>query len=96
MFKMIKKIVSPTSGMDEEDNILKPSYIYKEFNMIALDIFDQQVVPFMQPDRFVNGVLYINCSFEFMESINDRKQYFIDRLQEKFGEEIIYDVIFEV
>ena len=96
MLKTIKKIISPTSGIEEEGAGLQPAHIYKEFNMILLDVFDQRVIPFIQPENYQNGTLYIMCSFSFMDVLNERKQFFIDKLQEKFGEEIITNVIFTI
>lgn len=68
--------------------------VTKFFLLILKDFFSSDILSFIKPKSFKKGVLQVCCQKEYMLTLNDRKNFFIKKIQKHFGNSTIKDIIF--
>lgn len=89
-FQFIKKLF--TTG--NSSSTIGYSQVANEFHSLLQDVFPGELLGYIQPESFEEGVLIVRCTNDYMLELNHRKAYFIGKLNEQLGGSCIVDVKF--
>lgn len=67
---------------DSSSSSKKYTEIASAFHRIMQEVFSSEVLGHIQAESFNGGVLTVRCSYDYMLELNERTDFFIERLNQ--------------
>lgn len=91
MKNLIKKLFKFSS---EKNPDFQYQNVSKIFHEILRENFSIEVLPHIQPVHYDGGVLKVQCSNDYMLSLQERSIFFKESINSRFGKAIVTKIIF--